>query len=67
MCVFFNPFLLVSLIRHFFRLGVLIWYVAITTEDSFYILRFDRDSYNANVEDGAGFTNEGVEELLLKC
>jgi len=36
--------------------------VAITAEDSFYILRFDRDAYNAKVEKGAEITDEGVEE-----
>jgi coatomer subunit beta' len=35
--------------------------VAITAEDSFYILRFD---YNAKVEEGAEITDEGVEEAF---
>jgi coatomer subunit beta' len=36
--------------------------VAITAEDSFYILRFDRDAYNAKLEEGAEITDEGIEE-----
>ena len=35
--------------------------VAITTEESFYILRFGRDAYNAELEKGAEITDEGVE------
>ena len=36
-----------------------------TSEDSFYILRFDRDAYNAKVEEGAGIVDdEGVEEVF---
>ncbi|KAI4527169.1 Coatomer, beta' subunit [Schizophyllum commune Loenen D] len=38
--------------------------VAITTADSFYILRFDRDAYNAKLEEGAEITDEGVEEAF---
>jgi hypothetical protein len=38
--------------------------VAITAEDSFYILRFDRDAYNAKIEEGAEITDEGVEEAF---
>jgi len=38
--------------------------VAITSEDSFYILRFDRDAYNAKLEEGAEITDEGVEEAF---
>ena len=45
--------------------------VPITAEDLFYILRFNRDAYNAKVEEGAEITDEGVEEafevVLLKC
>ena len=37
--------------------------MAITAEDSFYILRFDQDAFNANVEEGAEIT-EGVEEVF---
>ena len=37
--------------------------VAITiAEDSFYILRFNRDVYSAKVGEGAEITDEGVEE-----
>jgi coatomer subunit beta' len=38
--------------------------VAITAEDSFYILRFDRDAYNTKLEEGAEITDEGVEEAF---
>ena len=38
--------------------------VAITAEDSFYVLRFDRDAYNIKVEEGAEITDEGVEEAI---
>ncbi len=38
--------------------------VAITSEDSFYILRFDRDAYNAKVDEGAEVTDEGFEEAF---
>lgn len=38
--------------------------VAITADDSFYILRFDRDAYNAKLEEGADITDEGVEEAF---
>ena len=38
--------------------------MAITAEDSFYILRFDRDAYNAKIEEGAEITDEGVEEAF---
>jgi coatomer subunit beta' len=38
--------------------------VAITAEDSFYILRFDREAYNAKLEEGAEITDEGVEEAF---
>ncbi|KAF8886974.1 coatomer protein [Infundibulicybe gibba] len=38
--------------------------VAITAEDSFYILRFDRDAYDAKLEEGAEITDEGVEEAF---
>ena len=38
--------------------------VAITSGESFYILRFDRDAYNAKVEEGAEITDEGVEEAF---
>lgn len=38
--------------------------VAIAAEESYYILRFDRDSYNEKVEAGAVITDEGVEEAF---
>ncbi|KAF8324305.1 coatomer beta [Cantharellus anzutake] len=38
--------------------------VAITAEDSFYVLRFDRDAYNQRLEEGAEITDEGVEEAF---
>ncbi|OSC97980.1 coatomer beta [Trametes coccinea BRFM310] len=38
--------------------------VAIAAEDSFYVLRFDRDAYNAKLEEGAEITDEGVEEAF---
>ncbi|KAF8952135.1 coatomer WD associated region-domain-containing protein [Flammula alnicola] len=38
--------------------------VAITSDDSCYILRFDRDAYNAKLEEGAEITDEGVEEAF---
>ncbi|KAK0491647.1 coatomer protein [Armillaria novae-zelandiae] len=38
--------------------------VAITAADSFYILRFDRDAYNAKIEEGAEISDEGVEEAF---
>ncbi|KAI5120315.1 hypothetical protein M0805_000375 [Coniferiporia weirii] len=38
--------------------------VAITSDDSFYILRFDRDAYNAALESGVEIGDEGVEEAF---
>ncbi|TFK47007.1 coatomer beta [Heliocybe sulcata] len=38
--------------------------VAITTKDSFYILRFDRDAYTSKLEEGAEIGDEGVEEAF---
>ncbi|KAK0207142.1 coatomer protein [Desarmillaria ectypa] len=38
--------------------------VAITAADSFYILRFDRDAYNARIEKGVEILDEGVEEAF---
>lgn len=38
--------------------------VGITTEDSFYILRFDRDAYAQALESGEVFGDEGVEEAF---
>ncbi|KAI6042200.1 WD40-repeat-containing domain protein [Pisolithus marmoratus] len=39
-------------------------FVVIASEDSFYVLRFDRDAYNAQVEQGVEITDEGVEEAF---
>ncbi|KIM60066.1 hypothetical protein SCLCIDRAFT_26858 [Scleroderma citrinum Foug A] len=36
--------------------------IAIASEDSFYVLRFDRDAYTAKLDEGAETTDEGVEE-----
>ena len=38
--------------------------VAIISDDSFYILRFDRDAYNAALESGTTIGDEGVEEAF---
>lgn len=38
--------------------------VAITSDDSYYVLRFDRDAYNARLEEGSEITDEGVEEAF---
>ncbi|KAJ3513632.1 hypothetical protein NLJ89_g2841 [Agrocybe chaxingu] len=38
--------------------------VTITADDSFYILRFDRDAYNIKLDEGAEITDEGVEEAF---
>ncbi|KNZ72668.1 Coatomer subunit beta', partial [Termitomyces sp. J132] len=38
--------------------------VAITSADSFYILRFDQEAYDAKVEEGSPITDEGVEEAF---
>ncbi|KAK7461035.1 Coatomer subunit beta' [Stygiomarasmius scandens] len=38
--------------------------VAIAAEDSFYVLRFDRDAYDTQVEEGAEIGDEGVEEAF---
>ncbi|WWC89710.1 uncharacterized protein L201_004635 [Kwoniella dendrophila CBS 6074] len=38
--------------------------VAITSEDSFYILNFDRDAYNARLDSGEIVGDEGVEEAF---
>ena len=35
--------------------------VAITTDDSYYILRFDRDAYNAKLEEGEHIVKNIVE------
>lgn len=38
--------------------------MAVAAEESFYILRFDRDAYNAKLEEGADIGDEGVEEAF---
>lgn len=38
--------------------------VAITSEDSFYVLRFDRDAYNSKIDSGDIIGDEGVEEAF---
>ncbi|KAL0568744.1 Coatomer subunit beta' [Marasmius crinis-equi] len=38
--------------------------VAIAADDSFYILRFDRDAYDVKLADGVEVTDEGVEEAF---
>jgi len=38
--------------------------VAIVSDDSFYILRFDRDAYYEKLEEGAEITDEGVEDAF---
>ena len=38
--------------------------MAIASEDSFYVLRFDRDAYAAKLESGADVGDEGVEEAF---
>ena len=38
--------------------------VVITSEDSYYVLRFDRDAYNEKIEAGADLGDEGVEEAF---
>ena len=38
--------------------------MCITSEDSFYILRFDRDAYNTALDSGADLGDEGVEEAF---
>lgn len=38
--------------------------MTITSEDSYYVLRFDRDAYNEKVDAGADLGDEGVEEAF---
>ena len=38
--------------------------MAIASEDSYYVLRFDRDAYNEKIEAGADLGDEGVEEAF---
>jgi hypothetical protein len=61
MWVFFNPSLPVQSDSTFFCLSFLVWYWFVGGHYSFYILRFDRDAYDAKVEEGAEITDEGVQ------
>ena len=36
----------------------------ITSEDSYYVLKFDRDAYSEKLEAGADLGDEGVEEAF---
>lgn len=38
--------------------------MTITSEDSYYVLRFDRDAYNERIEAGTDLGDEGVEEAF---
>lgn len=38
--------------------------VAIVSDDSYYILRYDRDAYQDKIDEGAEITDEGVEEAF---
>ncbi|KAF5363874.1 hypothetical protein D9756_000063 [Leucocoprinus leucothites] len=38
--------------------------VAIVSDDSFYVLRFDRDAYQDKVDEGAEISDEGIEEAF---
>jgi len=38
--------------------------VAIAGEESFYVLRFDRDAYQQRIDSGAELDDEGVEEAF---
>jgi coatomer subunit beta' len=38
--------------------------VAIASEESFYILRFDRDAYTAKLEENVDLGDEGAEEAF---
>lgn len=38
--------------------------VAIVTEESFFVLRFDRAAYDEVVEEGGEITDEGVEDAF---
>lgn len=39
--------------------------MAIIADDSFYILRFDREAYTTHLEEGREITDEGVEEAFV--
>jgi coatomer subunit beta' len=36
--------------------------VAVVSDDSYYILKFDQDAYNSKLEEGMEIMDEGVEE-----
>jgi coatomer subunit beta' len=38
--------------------------VAVVSDDSYYILKFDRDAYNSKLEEGVESSDEGVEEAF---
>ena len=38
--------------------------MTIISEESYYVLRFDRDAYNEKIEAGADLGDEGVEEAF---
>ena len=38
--------------------------VAIASEESFYVLRFDRDAYDTKLAEGVEISDEGVEEAF---
>ncbi|TFY68559.1 hypothetical protein EVJ58_g935 [Rhodofomes roseus] len=38
--------------------------VTIATEESYFVLRFDRDAYNAKLEEGVDISDEGIEEAF---
>jgi len=38
--------------------------VAIVSEDSYYVLKFDRDAYSEKIETGVDLGDEGVEEAF---
>lgn len=38
--------------------------MAVASDDSYYILKFDRDAYNSKLEEGVEITDEGVEEAF---
>ncbi|KAG1807294.1 coatomer WD associated region-domain-containing protein [Suillus subaureus] len=38
--------------------------VAVVSDDSYYILKFDRDAYNSKLEEGIEITDEGIEEAF---
>ena len=38
--------------------------MAICTEESYYVLRFDRDAYEAKLQEGGDISDEGVEEAF---